>query len=558
MKKFTVRTGPAPALAALWVAALFGGCGEESPLMEAVEPASERTTIEEAVEPQDPQWGAGEAPFRRITATHYRHALRDIFGPDLVLPSSLEPDTRVAGLFAVGSGIAGLSPVGAEKYFAAATNVAKQIVGIPTLRAEHVSCAEGLNQAVPACIEETVRTLGAHLWRAPVSDADVQTALSLAKEAQDVLTAPLAGVETALVFLLTSPHFIYLPNDGGPNEELSDTALAARLAAFLWDSVPDTTLREAAGLGFTEESLREQVVRMLADERTRRGMRTFFADWWEMDTLESLLKEPETFPHYYPKLGEDAQEETLRLVEHVIFDAPQDIRNLYTTTTTFVNPALAAIYSIPAATVEGFGQVELDGEQERAGILGHVSFLANQAHPTRPSPTLRGVFVREKLLCLSMPPPPANVDTTVPEASLDAPTMRDVLEEHMKEPTCAACHAMTDPIGLGFERFDGIGRYRLLENGVPIDPSGSLDGTDFADARGIGRAVATHNRAVPCLVNMLWMHGTGREIGGTDVPALDELEGAFADADYELLDFLEVMVMHPAFRARAEGTEEEE
>ena len=164
-----------------------------------------------------------------------------------------------------------------------------------------------------------------------------------------------------------------------------------------------TPFRDAAADGFSEESLREQVVRMLADEKTRRGMRTFFADWWELDSLESLLKEPETFPHYYPKLGADAQEETLRLVEHIIFDSPQDIRNLYTTTTTFVNPALAAIYSIPAATVEGFGQVELDEEQERAGILGHVSFPANQAHPTRPSPTLRGVFVRES--CSACPCP---------------------------------------------------------------------------------------------------------------------------------------------------------
>ena len=116
---------------------------------------------------------------------------------------------------------------------------------------------------------------------------------------------------------------------------------------------------------------------------------------------------------------------------------------------------------------------------------------------------------------------------------------------------------MTDPVGLGFKRFDGIGRYRL-ENGVPIDPSGTLDGTDFVDARGIGRAVSEHVQAIPCLVKMLWMHGTGREVTGADIPALDELEAALSEVDHELLSFLEELVMHPAFRARADFTEDEE
>ena len=141
----------------------------------------------------------------------------DIFGPDLVLPSSPEPDTWVGGLFAVGSGITGLSPVGAEKYFAAATNVAKQIV-VFRLFERSTSPAPRARVASPACIEEIVQSIGSRLWRGPVSEADRILAVELAAEAQKELDSP-PGVETALTFLLTSPHFLYLPNDGGAEEQ---------------------------------------------------------------------------------------------------------------------------------------------------------------------------------------------------------------------------------------------------------------------------------------------------------------------------------------------------
>ena len=147
---------------------------------------------------------------------------------------------------------------------------------------------------------------------------------------------------------------------------------------------------------------------------------------------------------------------------------------------------------------------------------------------------------------------PANVDTTVPETSLEAPTIKEILEMHMKEPSCAVCHAMTDPIGLGFERFDGIGRYRLLENGVPIDPAGSIDNVGFDDARGLGRAVADHSRAIPCAVSTAWMYANGRGLSPDDNHVVKDLEYRFEEGGFEFLNLLAEIAVHPAFRETLE------
>ena len=146
-----------------------------------------------------------------------------------------------------------------------------------------------------------------------------------------------------------------------------------------------------------------------------------------------------------------------------------------------------------------------------------------------------------------MPRPLANVDTTVPESSLEAPTIREILEMHMKEPSCAVCHAMSDPIGLGFERFDGIGRYRLLENGVPIDPTGSLDKVDFEDARGLGRAIADQSRSTTCAVSTAWMYANGRGLSPDDNHVIKDLEERFEKGGYQFLNLLAEIAVHPAF-----------
>ncbi len=225
--------------------------------------------------------------------------------------------------------------------------------------------------------------------------------------------------------------------------------------------------------------------------------------------MDDLAKDPTLFEHFDTELGNDAREETLRLFEHIVFDEDSDFRDVMTTRDTFVNPRLAALYEIPAPVRGDFGAVRLP-EGNRAGLLTHASILNLHAHQVATSATRRGAFVRKVLLCQEIPPPPVNVDTSIPEPSGTTLTLRDRVIEHLENPTCAGCHLLTDPIGLGLENFDAIGRWRTLDHDALIDPSGQLDGVDFADAVELGRRVREHEQFAPCVVRTLLRYASGR------------------------------------------------
>ena len=496
---------------------------------------------------------------RRLTATQYRHTLSDWFGPELVVPSMLEPDARSEGLYAVGASVNGVSSLGVERYVNGAKSVASQLVTYAPLRAALIDCS---SLSDDACLTTLIDTWGLRLWRRPPSDAERARVLQVAEVAMESLGGLEEGIRYAMTTLLASPHFLYAHGISAEGAEASghysDWQVATRLALFLWDSGPDAALlaEAAAGTLSDPEHLRAVVQGMLADARARRGLKAFVDDWLELDLLSQLNKDPSVFPYFSPDIGQQAREETLRLIEHLVFDSAADFRTLMTTRTTFVTRRLAGLYGVVAPEVEDYAQISLPEEGPRAGLLGHASVLAAHASPNRSSPTLRGVFVRERLLCQHMPSPPANVDTTIPDGSADAPTMRERLQVHLESPACSGCHALTDLIGLGLERFDGLGGFRESENGVPIDPSGDLDAHDFDDAVGLGQAIAEHPDFVPCIVDTLWSFANGRVATAAEVPQLDALVARFEASDHRMLTLLEDIVMSEAFRrvgALAEG-----
>ncbi len=170
---------------------------------------------------------------------------------------------------------------------------------------------------------------------------------------------------------------------------------------------------------------------------------------------------------------------------------------------------------------------QLPVEGLRRGFLGQVSFLAQNAHPVSTSATLRGLFVREILLCETIPPPLSDVNTALPEPSADAKTMRERLTVHMEDPTCATCHKLTDLVGLTLENFDGIGRSRWTENGVVIDASGELDGATYNDVLGLVDALADNSKFASCVVNRLYSYALGRSSVGGDAQQLLQLTERF-------------------------------
>lgn len=492
----------------------------------------------------------GPVSARRLTQAQFTNIIRDVFG-DIVLPSLTEPDVSIGGLLAVGASGASFSARGVESLEDASFAIAEQAMDSEAIRAELVTCTpEGVEDA--ECATQTVRALGRRLWRRPLDEDELERIVGLAGEAAVALDDFFDGLEYAIAALLQSPNFLFRTElgDGGEGPAFDDFELAARLSFFLWNTSPDDELLDAAEAGelSTDEGLRVHAERMIEDPRTRRGMRNFFSEFLELHELEELRKDPTIFEHFSTLIGPDAREETLLLMEHVVFDAEMDYRDIATTRETFVNPRLAALYDIPAPVPDGFGYVRLPADGTRAGILGHVSFLANHSHQVSSSATLRGVAVRQTLLCASIPPPPVDVDTSIPEPSGDAPTLRDRVAEHLENEVCASCHLLTDPIGLGLENFDGIGRWRLTDGGAMIDPTGELDGTPFNDPRELGEAIRNHPAFPGCLVRTLTRYATGRVEERPERAHIDVMTERFAAHEYRVKPLLLEVVMSPMFR----------
>ncbi len=495
---------------------------------------------------------------RRLTRAQYLNVVTDLLGEGLVVPTSLEPDTAIDGLYTVGAAVTALSPVGVERYEAAAYSLAEQVMADPARVATVVGC----EPAAEGCLRTFVTTFGRRAWRRPLAAEEIDRVVAVGELASSTLGDPDAAPTYALATLLQSPAFLYREElgeadpdaaPGGGARRYTSLEMATRLSFLLWNSTPDDTLLAAAEAGdlVTDAGLTAQVDRLLADPRAHDGIRAFFTEMLELDQLDALNKDPTIYTHMSPEIGPSAREETLLGIEAIVF-ADEDWRTFFTTRRTFLDPVLAALYNVRAPTREGFGEVELPADGLRAGFLGQASFLALQAHPTTSSATLRGKFIREVLLCQDIPAPPADVDTSIPEADETSPTLRQRLVTHLSDPTCAGCHRLTDPIGLGFENFDGLAALRLTENGATIDASGELEGGTFATPVDLGGVVAAHDRIAPCLAETLYRYATARSVGDGEEALVEWHAAGFVESDYRVTTLLAEIATSPGFRTVGE------
>lgn len=494
-----------------------------------------------------PDFDAPAPVLKRLTQEQYRNSVDDLFGEGLVLPT-LEPDQEIEGLIALGSGVTSISPYGVEQYEAAAYSIAEQVM---TDRPEMALVCQPDDVDDAACAESSIEELGRRVWRRPLSAEESEVLVDLILVASETLDDFDSGYEFGIAALLQSHNFLYR-SELGVDGAYTDWEMASRLSYFLWNTTPDEELLLAADAGELRDDagLSAQVDRMLADERARDGLRNLFAELWSLYDLDDLSKDPTLFLHMSDQVGPSAREETLLGVEYLAFDLDDPYRELFTTRRTFLDHTMSALYEVQAPSRDGFGMTELPKETGRRGFLGQASFLALQAHPVSTSVTKRGQFVRERILCHVIPPPPSDVDTSIPEASESEPTMRERVARHLEDPTCATCHQITDPVGLGFENFDGIGRWRDEENGYTIDASGDLDGDAFADAWELGASVANHRDLGACLVERTTQYATGHV--DQDRELMSWHEEGFEISDQSLLFLLRDVALSPAFRELGE------
>lgn len=504
----------------------------------------------------------GPVAMRRLTPPQYHRAIADAFGPEIGVAGRFEPDSRKDGLVAVGTAVVTVSPVGFEQYEAIARHVAAQVVS-EDHRPALVPCTPTSDTSPDsACTEAFVRKYAPALLRRPVSDDEVRLRVEMANEASQRMSDFYVGLELALTSLLVAPDFLFRvevaePDPDMPGRELlTDITLASRLSYLLWNSGPDEELLAAATRGelANPETLPRHVDRMMASPRFEEGSRAFFEDLFRFDEFSAVGKDPIRYPVYTRQVAQAAREQTLRLVVHHLVTERGDYRDLFTTRRSFITRALGPLYGVPVRSREGWEAIEFPAGHPRTGLLTHASFNMLHAHPGRSSPTLRGVFLREAILCQTVPPAPADVEFALfnDDDNPEYKTARDRLAAHSKDPTCRNCHKLSDPIGLGLEVFDGVGKHRTTENGASIDTSGDLDGAPFADHVGLGQAFAQSPLLGPCLVDNVYRYAVGREPILAERAMLRQVAKDFAASGYRFHDLLRAIALSEGFRTASE------
>ncbi len=503
-----------------------------------------------------------QARVRLMTGVQYSNMIADVFGADIKAATPFAPLRRTEGLLAAGASTAGVTAGDLMKFQRAAAVVATQVVDngnlereIPSHRDSLVPCKpKVLEAADDVCAAKFIKATGRLLFRKPLSDAKVAEYVEKARTAANNNKDFYVGLAGVLEGWLVDPMVLMIADttEADPKNKdqkrLDAYSLASRLSFFLWNTVPDDAVLKAAETGeiLTPKGRARVVDMMLASPRLQNGVRAFFDDMFAFDDFDNLSKDSTIYPVVTGTALKEAREQTLRTVADHLVTQHKDYRDLFTTRQTFMSPALAAVYQVP--TKPGWTPYEFPENSPRKGLLTQVSFLAVHSHPARSSVTLRGKALREVFLCQKVPPPPPNVDfSALEDPKSPFKTARERVNFHLKNPVCAGCHKIMDPMGLALENFDGGGQYRADEKGAPIDTSGVLDGKTFSDLAGLGVVLHDHPQLPTCLVKRVYSYSTGGVLTSADDATVVALDKAFASSGYRVPELMRAIAVSDTF-----------
>lgn len=371
-------------------------------------------------------------------------------------------------------------------------------------------------------------------YRRPVSEDDLRKPLEFFAEGRAEDGSFDAGIEHALTAILVSPRFLIRvekdPADLPPGTAyaVSDLELASRLSFFLWSSLPDDALLDAATRGELRnpKNLEQQVRRMLADSRSNSLVINFASQWLQLRKLDSITPDLRLFPNFDDNLRQAFRQETELFIESILRE-DRSITDLLSADYTFVNERLAKHYGIPHVYGSRFRRVSFadDPDRQRGGLLRQGSLLTVTSYATRTSPVIRGHYILANIIGEPPPPPPPDVPSLDDNTVSAALPMRARLAEHRKNPSCASCHNVMDPVGFALENFDAVGRFRSVEDHHPIDASGGLpDGSTFEGVAALERGLLQRPELFAAtLSEKLLTFALGRGIESYDAPAIREI-----------------------------------
>jgi hypothetical protein len=498
-----------------------------------------------------------EPALPRLTTAQYQNVIRDLFGPSIQVPE-LEPDQRPYSFSIIGASTTTVSEHGVDLYSQAAFGIAKAVFADTALRQTVVGCTP----ATPlddACLGQFIHDFGLRAWRRPVTDSELTRYSALADSIGR--TEPWAPLQFVTAAMLQSPSFLYRVELGAADASkpgwlgYTGYEMASRLSFLLRNSFPDADLLAAAARGDlgTKEGVVAQATRLLdATGPTETMLRSLYSEYLDLPLLDQVKFPDAMDPNH--TLAASMRSEVLEIVSRVGLREAGDMRTLFNTRNVAVNQDLASLYGLPPTTSTTLAPAMLGADAPRAGILTTGALLTLNNRPNRTSPTIRGLFIRQRLLCGTVPPPPPGIPPIMEDDAGPPKTIREKLELHRTNPVCAACHNSMDPIGLGMEDFDQYGRFRTTyDTGQPVDSGGDVDGTAFSGAKQLGELLAKDPRVTACLVKQLYRYGSARLETEGEAATLEGLDDAFAAHGYQLRPLLLELVGSDGFRFTVEG-----
>ena len=424
------------------------------------------------------------------------------------------------------------------------------------------SCTPASTADELPCARQILEDLAYRAYRRPVSEKSIETLMSFYRDGRELRDFD-TGIQYALARILVDPMFVFRfeeePENLQPGESytIAPYELASRLSFFIWSSIPDDELLAVADSGeLTEPDVLEaQIQRMLRDPKAEALVKNFASQWLSLRQLNTVNPVSDDFDG---SLREAMRRETELLLESVILE-DRPIEELLTAEYTFVNERLAEHYGIPNIRGSHYRKVDLAGSG-RHGLLGHGSILTITSAPNRTSPVIRGAWIMENLLGTPPPPPPPGVEVNLddaPEPGSAPTTLRQRLEQHRIDPTCASCHNMMDPIGFALENFDPIGKYREQTDGLPVNTGATFwDGTDFEGPEGLFNILmARSDLFVENFTEKLMTYALGRKVEYFDKPFVRDVVEEASREDFRFGSLVKAIALSPVFIQRTSSEE---
>lgn len=489
----------------------------------------------------------GPAPIRRLTHFEYDSTVADLTGVAGTHSEALPPEARALGFHGIAAAQS-VSHLLVEGYEKAAAEIAGAMTAdVPGLL--------GCDPSSQACVDDFVREFGGHAYRRPLSDAEVGRMAGVFAWGRDHIDVS-DGVRMVLEVFLQSPDFLYRPELGAEEvapgvQKLTSYEMASRLSYLFLGSMPDDALltKAAEGRLGTKEEILVEARRLLATEAAHGTIRRFHSEWLDLPATENIQRDPAVYPGYHDAVPGLQLREAEAFIDHVVFRDEGTLARLLTAPYTLMNAELAAFYGATGPAGAEFEVVPLDGTL-RAGLLSQGALLAHHAQPLQTSPVHRGKFIRESLLCQFLEPPPADLVIQPPDLDPNL-TTRERFNQHSADRSCSGCHRLMDPVGLAFENFDPVGRFRAEENGKPVDASGELVATDvdgaFVGAVELGTKLAASEEVRTCVTRQWVRFAQGRSETPEDACSLVALGTTFRDSGGNILGLLEALTQTDAF-----------